>query len=259
MAAYKNVIFEVDESREKFDTTTFYHTTWESIVLSKGVAEGHYLVTLRKGIKTMKADVYPVFAGKSYEEARNVYDQKFAAYQAALDNRRSAESAARIKYENTLMHLGLTQAAVQIEQQKAHADTDAASQVMRVFTISSFGVYNCDSPGNFPSGANCIVNVKDEDGNPLTGLTNVYHVDRNLFGLYGYFAAATGKISPLKFNPSSSNLVWGVKEGVLYMADDDQFGVLSQQPEADLRMKRIDHTFKTAEEMRVFLRVPVRI
>lgn len=259
MAAYKNVLFEVDESREKFDTTTFYHTTWESIVLSKGMYEGRYVATVRKGLKVMKADVYPVFAGKNYDEAKKVYDQKFAAYETALNKRTDAENAARTRYENTLLAAGLTPEGLQADRQFAQANTDAAAQVMRVFTISHFGVYNCDTPGNFPAGTNCALNLEDESGNAMAGVTSLYHVDRNLFGLYGYYAGQTGLISSFSFNHKSSNLIWGVREGMLYVGDNDQFVPLEGKALGTVVMKKVDKQFSSAEEMRVFLRVPARI
>ena len=37
-------------------------------------------------------------------------------------------------------------------------------KIFRVFTISGFGVYNCDAPHMYPQGANVMANFKGENG-----------------------------------------------------------------------------------------------
>jgi hypothetical protein len=56
MASYENVIFEVDESKEKFDAAN-YGVTWETVTLSRGEEAKKYNLTLKKGLKTVKLDV----------------------------------------------------------------------------------------------------------------------------------------------------------------------------------------------------------
>lgn len=255
LAVYKNSLWEVDESREKFDRNLVYNTTWNDMKLMKSDQEGEYVYVLKKGLTEVHLDVYPVLDGDNYAKAKASYDQKFSTYQSALTRRTDAEKTARTQYENTLKNIGLSDAMVQVDEKYKQSNEDAAATVMRVFTVNHFGIYNCDAPGNYPQGAHCIVTLMDENGGELDHLTSLYHVDRNKFGLYSYF----GGVLNFNFNPGSSNLIWGVKEGTLMMADDDQFGNLKTNSNGMLIMHEVNREFKSADDMKVFFRIPAGV
>jgi hypothetical protein len=250
MAGYQNVLWEVDESGQRFDAATIYGTTWESMTLSKGAREGRYVVTFKKGIVTSTADVYPVLEGQSYENALKAYEQKYAGYVAARAKLEAAQAEARARYEKTLADLGLN------GTNNVAQGAGNAHDVMRVFSISHFGLYNCDQPQMLPQGAVVSLSCKDQNGASLSGFT-LYHVDRRKFCLYSYQDA--NPVSEFHFNPKSSNLVWAVKDGVLYTAEKDQFSAMPENGNTELTLTPVSRTFRSAEDMRVFFGIPASI
>jgi hypothetical protein len=257
MSAWKDVVFEVDESREKFDTNFYYNTKWESVVLSKGASEGRYVATFKKGLTIAPVDVYPVYEGESYQKAKESFDKKFAEYDLALSRRTTAETAARTRYEETITGLGLSGGLTQVQNLANQASLDLAGQVMRIFTIANFGLFNCDQPQMLPIGGKVALACNDNEGKLLSGFTILYHVDRAKFCLYSYHNQ--NPMVGFQFDPQSSNLVWAVRDGILYTADDDQFKTMPLSGTAGIQMKPVTRTFNSAVEMRIFLNIPVGI
>ncbi len=251
MATYSNVLFEVDESRGKFDRGN-YDVMWESMQLSKGDQKERYVLTLKKGMKVVKLDVYPVFEGKNYESAVAAANEKFAAYESALDARKKAEAATRERYADMLNKQGLYLASLQVQNAGSTMDALVATEVMRVFTVSGMGIYNCDTPAKVPQGGNVLLSFHDVDGKPFVDYSSMYHVDREKNALFSYYAnPQTG----FRFDPSASNLVWAVKDGELYYADSDAFSALPVKGAAVMTMKPLEKQFATAQEMKTFFRI----
>jgi hypothetical protein len=247
LLAFKDATWEVDESREKFDQA-YYKVTWEDAKLSKGDQPGKYVYTLKAGKRVVQLDVYPVFEGKNYDDAMKIYNEKYSAYQDALVKRNQAESNTKVMYENMLADHGLSSAVNVIQNVQADANAKAQYEVMHVFTINGFGVVNCDCEVSFPKGAQAVVNVQDEQGHSFAN--QIYHVDRSLFSLFSYVNFSTLN---LRFNPESSNLMWSVREGQLYYADNDQFESLNTR--GKVVMHPVQQTFQSPEEMKSFFHI----
>lgn len=246
MAGYKNVLFEVDESREKFDRKN-YDIVWESIELSKGDRDGRYHIALRKGLLNLRLDVYPVFEGGNYEQAMKTFVNRFDEYSAALGKRQKSESAARQKYDEALAKLNVNSNTDDRFQKESQ---DAYSQVFRVFSIEKFGVYNCDKPEMLPQGGVVTLNCRDENGRLLNNIFSMYHVDRNKFCLYSYHNV--NPVAGFHFNPGASNLVWVIINGELYTADQDQFTGMPVSGSGEIVLKPVNRQFKDLADMRAF-------
>ena len=245
--AFKDAVWEVDETNSKFDPA-YYKVTWEDAKLSKGLQPGKYVYTLKAGKRVVQLDVYPVLEGKSYDNAMQIYNEKYSAYQEALLKRNEAESNTKALYENRLTQLGLSDAASLVQYSNMEANDKAKYDVMHTFTISGFGLINCDCEGSFPKEASALVNLQDENG--IAFSDQVYHVDRSIFSLFSYSNLSTIN---LKFNPESSNLLWSVKDGQLFYADNDQFASLNTR--GKVIMHPVNQTFKTPEEMKTFFHI----
>ncbi|MBI3511374.1 MAG: hypothetical protein HY064_11975 [Bacteroidetes bacterium] len=244
--AYKDVIWTVDESKENFDTKA-YDIQWEDFKISKGTEEGKYILTLKKGTTVLKLDVYPSYEGTGLENATKEYDKLYQQYSDALAKRDKAEQTARSNYEIAVNNGGL--AYLVSSHVNDAVNVEVTDNFMRVFTISNFGIYNCDCAGDYPGNTRVVLAMKDADGKAMNDLTSLYLVDRHHFGLYSY---GGNPVANFTFDSNSSNMLWGVKNGMLYTADDDQFKNVRGQASATFVMKPVLRSFASPDEMKNF-------
>ncbi|MGL4596785.1 MAG: hypothetical protein ACRCYO_04620 [Bacteroidia bacterium] len=252
MATYRDVLFEVDETREAFDKNN-YNITWDAVRLSKGERSDRYIISLTKGIKTVRLDVYPVFAGKSYDEAKKVFDEQMVQYNAALSSREQAEFAERKRFE-TLMSENLAEAnearkKLEKQMKDKMLNGSVAEKALHLFTISRFGVYNCDRAEQYPKGALVNAQIQNEDGDMLVCNSPIYLVDHQCNALFTYFRNPEASF---QFNPKSRNLVWTVSNGVLYTLKETGFAALPSEGSCAMRLEAVTQQFNTAEEMRAY-------
>src|SRR5437868_6837452 len=85
----------------------------------------------------------------------------FGDYTSKLNTRKDQEAKKQAEYDNLIAQIKLQQENYQkqliAEQKKQEeeykkklASMETSEKVYRVFTISGFGVYNCDSPQSYP-------------------------------------------------------------------------------------------------------------
>jgi len=262
MASFQNVIFEVDESREKFDQAN-YGITWETIALSRGDVESKYKLTLRKGLKVLKLDVYPVLDGKDYEAAMAGYEQKHKKYIA--DSIAHAERIAN--WKNNQGNQVVQNQAIQNQNQQVGvpgegwvytAGNDQNSialtkDVMRTFALTGFGIYNMDVASQLPQGSVLDLSVNGPNEQLFNGFTAIYHVDRQKNTVMTYHNQ--NPMTGFHVNTASSNLVWAVKEGELYYAENESFVNFPMIGNAVLALKKVAQKLNTADEMRAFFKL----
>jgi len=70
---YKNLIYEVDDSKKKFDPK-LYDVKWSSAKLKKSKMKDNYILILSKSDTTIKIFVLPVFDKKDYDIALKKYN-----------------------------------------------------------------------------------------------------------------------------------------------------------------------------------------
>lgn len=257
MKSYKDMIFEVDESNQKFNNE-WYKVTWESIILSKTGRENRYKITLAKGREVVELDVYPVFDDKNFETELAAYQLKMVDYQKALDEYNQAQEQRKARANgifdngNGTILKPVDGGFMYYTKPKAE-DMKKAEEVMRCFTISKFGVYNMDAVAELPTGGIITLTMNDADGKLFTDFATVYHVDRQKNSLFTYHNE--NPVADFHFNPKASNLVWGVKGGQLFYADNDQFAKQPTTGKGALVMKPVGKEFKSAEEMKRFFKI----
>jgi hypothetical protein len=258
MKAYTDMIFEVDESNQKFDRS-WYQVTWESIRLSKTDRENRYKIILTKTGKIVELDVYPVFDDKNFETEMAAYQLKMLDYQKSLDQynqmqeQRKARANGIFDNGNGTIVKSLDDGGFMYYTKPKAEDMKKAEEVMRCFTISKFGVYNMDAVEELPVGGIITLTMNDADGKPFTDFATVYHVDRQKNSLFTYHNE--NPVNGFHFNPKSSNLVWGVKDGQLFYAENDQFTRQPTSGKGSLVMKPVGKEFTTAEEMKRFFKI----
>jgi len=254
LEAYKGVNWEVIESPgEKFDKG-LYDIDWEDISVTKGERKDAYVITLKKGIRIVKINVYPVFDGDNYAKAMEVYEKKFAEYNTALTNRKNEEERLRQEYEKQMADQRLAYQRYEEQLRREEAAMEKNKQVMRVFQISGFGVFNCDSPHRYPNGANIFAVFMGETNKQLFTKTNIFLVDKAMNGIFTYYANPTKEF---RYNPSSQNVLWTVADGKLYTLMPEDFRKLSADNRQDVKLKAVEKEFKDAADMKAYFGIGI--
>ena len=254
---FKNVEWQVgDENRDFTEAThrmiTDPKTYWTDIEIKEGPKKNeNYIITVSKGALKYSFIYYPVLEGKNYETAMKDFSDRFARYTVALDQRKAEEKRIEEEFQAKLKALKAQQAELE-RQWKQEMDRHLAvmtteEKVMRIFSISKFGVYNCDNPSAYPQGVSCQAKLANSNGAPLM-CYNVYLVDKARNALFTYYR---NPLAAFSFNPASSNILWTVDEGRLYYLSPDQFSGI-KSGEQTFRLQAVDKELKTVDELRAF-------
>ncbi len=241
MKQYKDMIFQVDETNQKFNKN-WYAVSWESIKLSYGSGVNKYKIALTKGKDIVMLDVFPVLDDRPYAEAMVKYNKDFADYSKKLSEYNAWADA---KKREVLSGGPLTP-----EQKINNAKM---TEVYRTFQVSGFGIYNMDCPAAYPQGAQIALTINAENGTVDNSFSYMFLADRNKLALYNFYFH--GSTTEFHFNPRSSNLVWAVKDGALFYADNDQISKLPSEGKGTITMKAVKKDFKSPEEMKKFFRI----
>jgi hypothetical protein len=268
MKQYKTAVFEVgpEAANKKFSSET-YRITWDDIQLSEGTQKGvNYYLTLKKGLESMKLIVYPVLEGKEYQTAAKDYEAKEAAFTALKNQRAGNEQTIRHDVDSYLANLTKKRQSLE-SQWKQNGSTESLAhaannhsvieeavnplekEMIRSFSLSNFGIYNCDCPIDLPGGAQISIRVTDENGKDL-GSKELYLVDKKVNGLFKFSAKA---YTDFRFDPAAPNVAWTVIGNKIYILKESEFSKLHTQGQEVLHMTAINRDFKDADEIRAFM------
>ncbi len=253
LSVYKGLLFEVGDENTNFNKS-MYDITWDEASVKEGNKSGeNYNLTLKKGLKKYDIIVYPVFEGKNYETAMKTYQEKFNKYKVTLDKRIADEKKAEEVYQAKVAEYQRKQEelarAYKQKQEEAYRQMETTQKVMRAFTVSSFGVYNCDNPSVYPKGILCVANIKNDLNKNLL-CYDVYLVDKQKNGLFTYYR---NPLTSFSFNPKSKNMLWTVEHGVLYWLKPEQFSsITASMKMQDLVLSKVDQKFENVEEMKAY-------
>ncbi|MFI5149119.1 MAG: hypothetical protein ACHQRM_05255 [Bacteroidia bacterium] len=247
LVQYKSSDWEVDPANKKVSDEIF-DMTWEDAKLSEGTKKGvNYYLTLSGNNKTIKLLVDPVFEGKNYDKAMADFNSKFKIYESGRQDRLAKEQKIKM-FEDSMV-------TATVEKRKEllaarNFEMNKTASLVSCFSISGFGVYNCDAPCYYPKGMVTPIRLVDASGN-LLPCRDAYLVDNSKNSLFTYYGA---EIPAFRFNPQAKNLLWTMANGKLYLLRNKQFstitGVAGHQ---DVQMEEVKQEFKTAEEMKVYM------
>ena len=251
LSVYKGLLFEVGDENVNFNKS-MYDITWDEAMIKEGMKVGaNYNLTLVKGLKKYDLVVYPVFEGKNYETAMQTYQEKFSKYKVTLDKRIAEEKRIEEVYQAKVAEFKRQQEAIVKANEERAANEfkqmETTQKVMRSFTVSSFGVYNCDNPSAYPTGVVCFATIKN-DLNTNLMCYSVYLVDKGKNGLFTFYQ---NPVTRLSFNPKSKNMLWTMEHGVLYWLKPEQFNSINGGTK-ELVMKKVDQKFETVEDMKAY-------
>lgn len=96
-AIYKNLKFQVDESKTPFNAKDS-EQEWNNLELLKGSQPGTYLAKFSNVNKSVTYEVKPVFTGNDYDKALKVFEDAYAVYSKKAQERAANDNIARGKY-----------------------------------------------------------------------------------------------------------------------------------------------------------------
>jgi len=208
------------------------NTNWDDYDIRMD-ADKQFTVTFIKGSSKVDVKVKPVLVGKDYNEALEEFNQKFAAYNQEIATRQASIDAKKVELEK-IKAARLATANLEFDNKVAKlrdmGRDDMATvelvkrEVLNKFTVSSFGIWNCDRPLP-PYAGNLKGKFMDQHDTEYNGPT-AFIVDKNRNSV-AKFNAAEG--INVQFNMNSENLMWLVtKENKLAVYRPEDF-------------KKIDH------------------
>lgn len=135
LADYSKVMFQLDEGQKinKHDADRI----WNDVQIEK--VEDKYKITFTETPTGYQASYItnPVYEGKSFQEASEIFNEKHELYAQKL-------KAKKAIYNNIKGKIATVRNAVNNDYFNAQNNT--SNLVTRVFTINEFGTYNCDKP-----------------------------------------------------------------------------------------------------------------
>jgi len=212
IAVYDSVEWEYADVGDNFDPQGLYDITWQDVKLIKQ-EDNTYIVQLTHKNRKESHKVFPVYSGKDLEKAESKYKLKYKEYLKALDKKEELEKQRKEEYEKKRADIEekekeriaylKKQAELRRQQVKwANAQTTMVSTVSRVFSIMTFGTWNCDSRVQRPQGIKVTASFKTINNEKLT-LTNVYLIDKKINAIFPIHEI-------FSFNPNAENYIVGL-------------------------------------------------
>jgi hypothetical protein len=250
LASFKNVIFEITENNEEFEPE-MANIDWDNIKLE--TTKNGYNMILTNGKKKTNLEVEPVFANAEINAANATFEEMFASYDVKLEGKLTELKLERDslfrKYKGVENSYKLNEKRLSNISINAEAMSSLANKVTRVFTLSSFGMWNSDCPAKLPKGS--MLNpmfVNSEKPTDTLWFAKIYiaEYDKNaLFTLSGNWGnknlgtKAKPEMEflslPMSFNPESKTVIWAVTaDAQLAVLKPENFDKIKNNGEYDV-------------------------
>jgi hypothetical protein len=203
LSAFKNAVFEIGTESTNYKPE-MKDITWSSAEIEEGTKKGvNYTLVLKLKQRVEKLIVYPVLTGNDFAEASKKYEERFEKYKTLQAKRitdeeklkaeMEAKQAAYVAQQNKIQEEYIRE-KIRIQKQAEQAvntqikSGSVVAAVSRVFSISSFGIFNSDHPCLAPDKFETFQPVFVHEGGKeeIIG-TTVYlvEINRNLVVTYG--------------------------------------------------------------------------
>jgi len=189
LAAYDNVLFQVDESRSKFDPG-LYKVKWASVTIKKSKMDGLYMLKLERPDSTVKVYARPVFDAAGYQTA-------MARFKKANENNQTA----RANY-NAASQQAVSNRNAQMADFRYLSTPGMTAPGYRTINITQTGIYNHDYPRRL---LETIQPSFTEDGTPFTP-SRIYWSIKNVNAMY----EASGDATEITTDKNASVVMWVV-------------------------------------------------
>ena len=223
---YEKAVWEVIPGQANWKPS-IASTEWDDYTL-KPISQFEYLVTFIKDDQTVDIKVKPVLIGDDYEAALSAFNQEFAAFEVEKSKAEANVEARKVELEEAkairaqAAKLALDE---KIASLKAAGRDDLATdeivkrRIVNMFSINSFGIWNCDRP--FPAYVTKI-NAKFEDKEKNNYFGRIaYLVDDNRNTVFRFYADEGVE---LNYDMNANNIMWFVtKENKLAIYKPEDF------------------------------------
>ena len=199
-----------------------------------------------------------MFDTKEYADAKKIYNEKFEAYETALATKKAEEAKLKADMEKRANEVrAAMQKEIEAQQQRQREYEASLSQtnlIYRTFTLNGFGIYNCDRPQVYPSGANCNVQYAEAQSKEQIYANTVYLIEKGRNAVFTFYGAEGKK---LKFDPSKENMIWVIDtQGRNSIIKPNAFEAATKgKKDAVLDMEVLNGKFKSAEEIKAYLQI----
>jgi hypothetical protein len=163
-----------------------------------------FALTLIKGEERLKVKVSPVLSGEKFQEAMEDYNRLMADYDREMEARHKLMAP-----EIAAVNRKFDQQKATIIENESIADIENVgwAKVVNKFSVSEFGIWNCDRPYQH-EGASVQADFVDNQQQLFDNHT-AFLAERNRNTVMQIFATDDAKV---EFNEKSDNLLWIVTE-----------------------------------------------
>lgn len=225
----RNAIWQISPNSPAFDKKRLTETV-EGFSLHDINGQEFELILSNATSGKLRLIVQPVLLGKDYQKAQTEYDAALAQYQKDLSDWKSRLQTA-LQSNNTAT---------------AEASKDNIKRLRKVinrFSVSEFGIWNCDHPIPAERQSIRIGRVVDQNGAEYANQT-AYLVNPDQQTLYQFH---TGRGNSVFFNPEKNNYIWLV-------TPDQKIAILkAKKLRADLELQVQSRVIKNEQDLREVL------
>ena len=236
LAGYEGIKFEVAADEKNYDPK-LANKIWESVKIEKHQDDLTYVITFIENSETHSFKVKPVFEGTDYAKATKKYEQLLADYNKQVTEKTTIEktkqklrdslyTAQRSDVDNINKYGSIT-ASEQAARFKTEGD------IMRVFTIRKFGIWNSDCPSSLPEGQPRFAYFRDKGNNKLV-FDHVYLIEKGKKALYNYYAE---RLKKFQFDSKAKNTIIAVTKdnqvALFSIADFEKLNNTKRRPHND--------------------------
>jgi hypothetical protein len=189
---YGKTVFEIDDTYKPLNKK-HAGITWEDVALTPTNDAMSYYLSFRAGKDSCRYRVRPVLSGMDYAKARVRYDSLYKQYQNALEIRKRNDGPKVVMPEQII-----ADSARLVEMTMAAGIT--RGNIMRSFSISNFGIWNCDRVRIIPN-ERAIVPVYYI--NDTAYQQTVHLADETNNSLTTYYPG-----QDVRFNTKAKNSIW---------------------------------------------------
>lgn len=231
LAQYENLLFEVGAENPAGILSSYDGQVVGDMLITPSGTKGTYDVRFGTGSNIIEvSSCIPVYEGASYLAAMDQYTNNMEAYALNKQEITQQRDEAKAEFERLLelrpvsVPMMMTGDASLSSAYHPHGSgtneaIETLGEVLRVFTIHEFGVYNCDSRELFPVGTTVAATfeLNGEQVEP----SFIYLSEKDRVVMFTYY---TNQLNEFKFDPNANNVAWTVtKDGKLAVISEEQF------------------------------------
>ena len=204
LSTMKGMEFEV-ATKQPYDKS-FTEKVWNDVNLIKENGDFYAVFSSKKDI--FKIQVRPVLTGKEKQIAEVEFSKLFDNYLITKNKLEDElKKIEELKINQQKKYDLLVSSLVNKNQQSQEVNTDLSKNNTIEFNITSFGVYNCDRPNNYPPSFESDLVFSIGNSHTIAEIQEAYVFDNKLDVRFSYGANNFHSISELGFFRKNSSVL----------------------------------------------------